>query len=415
MNRRAHAALLIGILLSGCKKAEPPEPPQMAPVKVEHATEATFGEWTELIGATQPLPGRAARITAPVEGHVLTILQDEKGRPIAEGQTVTPGQLIARLDDRVARAQRDKLLASLDELVELRKQADLAQQLANLEVDRLTKLNPSGSSAVSLPLISKFELDKAKLALQDAESRQRGVAAKEKTLRSELRALEIQLEYYQLRAPIAGILGPIQIVPGQTLAIGAAVADVTDLAELDLVAFAAPRAAQKLAVNQDAWYAGADATAAKNDPRGKVIFIAEQAQPDTGNLLVKVRFPNQDRRLRANQVTRAQVLTQPEKQRLTVPEAALMEDQEPPLVVVADNVKMQKNPETKKDEQVGEARKLVVHLGVRDRSRHVIEILGLEDPKTNKDVPVEGTLFIVEGGHGLQDGDLLKVDKQEKK
>jgi RND family efflux transporter MFP subunit len=419
MRRFTYAAVLgglaSGLLLSGCKRAEPPpEEAPLAPVKAERAAEAEFGEWTELIGATQPLPGRAARITAPVEGHVLTILQDENGRPIAEGQPVTKGQTIARLDDRVARAQRDKVLAALDELVELRKQADLAQQLASLEVDRLTKLNPPGANSVALPLVSKFELDKARLALLDAESRQRGVAAKEKTLRSELRGLEVQLDFYQLRAPIAGILGPIQIVPGQTLAIGGNVADVTDLAELDVTAFAAPRAAQKLRMGQDAWYATADALPDKDGPPGKVMFIAEQAQPDTGNVLVKVRFPNQKLQFRANRVARALVLTQPKKSRLTVPEAALMEDQDPPLVVVAEEVEVQKNKESGKGEQVGKARKLRAHLGVRDRSQHLVEILRLENPATQKDVPIEEALFIIEGGHGLEDGDRVKVEKHEK-
>ena len=43
--------------------------------------------------------------------------------------------------------------------------------------------------------------------------------------------------------PIKGVLGPIQVVPGQTLAVGATVAEVTDLTEIDVVAFAPPRLA----------------------------------------------------------------------------------------------------------------------------------------------------------------------------
>src|SRR6516165_1124972 len=109
MNRLARSVIVLaglgpGFLLSGCRRAEPPpEETPPAPVKVAQAAPVVFGEWTELIGATKPLPGHATRITAPVEGHVLSILQDENGRPLAEGQAVTKDQVIVRLDDRVAR------------------------------------------------------------------------------------------------------------------------------------------------------------------------------------------------------------------------------------------------------------------------------------------------------------------------
>ncbi len=418
MMRLARAAVLLGGLAcalpaSGCRQAAPPdEEVAIAPVKVEPAEETKFGEWTELIGATQPLPGRVARVTAPVEGHVLSILTDENGKAIAEGQRVAKSQVVVRLDDRVARAQRDRLLAMLDELGESHKQAELAYQLAVLDQDRLTKLIPGGAVDTSLQLVSRIELEKAKLAVQDAQSKQRGVNAKEKTLRAELQVLQLHLDFHNLRAPIVGVLGPIQAVPGQTLAVGAAVADVTDLSEIDVVAFAAPRAAQKLRQDQLAWFAGNDTGEVnKAGPAGKVVFIAEQAQPDTGNLLVKVRFTNQQLRLRANQVARVQVLTQPETKRFAIPESALLEDQDPPLVIVAADVKVEKKED--KEVRTGKARRLRAILGVRDRAHHDVEILRLEDPATKEAVPVPGTLFIVEGGHGLHDGDLLKFEEHK--
>jgi RND family efflux transporter MFP subunit len=384
----------------------------VAPVKTEPAEEAIFGEWTELIGATQPLPGNAARITAPVEGHVLSVLTDDEGRPLREGQTVAKGQVVVRLDDRVARAQRDKVLAMLDELTESRKQADLAYQLAALDVDRLTKLNPPGTVETSLPLVSKIELEKAKLAVQDTESKQRAVSAKEKTLKSELRVLDVQLEFYQLRAPIAGVLGAVQAVPGQTLAVGAAVADVTDLSAIDVVCYVPPRNASRLGLDQPAWFPGKEAGEPdRKGPEGKITFIAAQAQADTGNVLVKVRFP-QAGKLRSNQVARVLVLTQPERKRLAIPESALMEDQDPPLVVVATDVKTEKKEG--KDVLMGKARRLIAQLGVRHRAHHDVEILGLIDPAKKEPVPVAGAQFIVEGGHGLHDDDLLRIEAPAK-
>src|SRR6516225_2567929 len=93
------------LLLAGCRQAPPPEETPPAPVKAQGAVSATFGEWTELVGATQPLPDLIARITAPVEGHVVSVLTDENGKPVREGQRVEKNQLIVQLDERAVRAQ----------------------------------------------------------------------------------------------------------------------------------------------------------------------------------------------------------------------------------------------------------------------------------------------------------------------
>src|SRR5205814_1004228 len=44
-----------------------------APVKAAAPRLVFFGEWTDLFGAAQPVPGHLARITAPVEGRVLAL------------------------------------------------------------------------------------------------------------------------------------------------------------------------------------------------------------------------------------------------------------------------------------------------------------------------------------------------------
>src|SRR5437588_7958534 len=105
------ACLLCCLLLAGCGKTPPPaeEAPHPAPVKAQAAQRVTLEEWTELLGTTQPLPRHAARITAAVEGRVLSVLGDAKGPPVREGQQVAAGQVIVQLDDTVQRANRDRL------------------------------------------------------------------------------------------------------------------------------------------------------------------------------------------------------------------------------------------------------------------------------------------------------------------
>jgi membrane fusion protein, multidrug efflux system len=420
-HRACRAIFLCGqfLLLSfviGCNRTPTPtveEETPSAPVVAVAPQIVILGEKTELVGSTLPLPNQAARITALVEGRVLWVLGDGENPALVEGQRVPKGQVIVQLDDRAAQAKLQKLLAQRDEMDEQKKQAELAEKLALLDVDRLEKLRPQGMPDDALPLVSRIELEKARIALQDAQSKQKGVAAKQRGAQAEAQSVALELEYHKLRAPIAGVLGTVQAAPGQTLAIGAAVADVINLDEIDVLCAVPPRFAARLALDQPAFIA----TQNHHELTGKVAFIAVQAQPETGNFFVKARFPNREAKLRANGVVRVHVLTQPESKRLTIPEAALYEDQVPPTVIVADDVEIKKNAEGK-EEKFAKARKLHAVIGVRDREHRVVEIIRLEDPEKKERVAAENQLFVIEGGHGLHNDDVLRLEEphgEEKK
>src|SRR5205823_346853 len=123
-------------------------------------------------GTTQPLPGKVGQVSAAVEGHVLTVLENEDGKPIAEGDRVSAGEVLVQLDSRVPSANRDKLAANLAEMGEQKKQAQFSVDLADIEVKRLEELTRgSTTSGNPLPLVSRIELEKARITLKDAESR----------------------------------------------------------------------------------------------------------------------------------------------------------------------------------------------------------------------------------------------------
>jgi RND family efflux transporter MFP subunit len=365
---------------------------------------ARLGEWTELLGTTQPLPDRMARVSASVEGHVVSLLEGKNG--LAEGQRVAAGQVIARLDDRVPRANRAKLAAQIDELIEQKSQTGYAVEAATVEVKRLDEFRQGSLGGV--PIVSRHEMDKARIALQDARSKQRAVAAKEAVLRAELKSLDAQLDFYTLRTPIAGTLGLLQAVAGQTLAPGASVAEVIDLDEVDALCFAPPHVARRLVVGQSARLAD------EAKGVGKVVFISVQAQAETGNVAVKVRFPNKDLALRANSVVRVLVQTHAEKDRLVIPEAALMEDQQPPAIMVVRDLVTREHEG--KPEKIGKALKLNARIGVRDREHRQVEVLGVEvaDKKNEKEkFTLKDLLVVTDGGHGLHDGDAVKLEEEE--
>src|SRR4051794_14780557 len=78
----AGAFLLGNLLWGGTNQPPPDEVPPSAPVKWEAARWLFVEGWTEAIGTTLPLPHLAARVTAPTEGRVVSLLQGADGKPI---------------------------------------------------------------------------------------------------------------------------------------------------------------------------------------------------------------------------------------------------------------------------------------------------------------------------------------------
>lgn len=423
--RKILGFLAIMLLLPcGCTKEEEaaPEEEHAAPVKWEAAEKADLEEWTELLGITQPLPNHVAHVSAPLGGFVLSVLPGDHGKAVVEGQHVEKGQIIVHLDDRVLRANREKLLVSDPELQEQIKQAGHAMELARLEVERLERL--LSSSGTSVMLVTSVEMNKARLALKDAESKHKGVKAKEEVARAEVKALDEQLNLYTLRAPIAGQLGMVHAYPGQTLTTGASVAEVIDLDEIDVLCFVPSSTVGRLKLDQVVRIEEKEEaiTDAVKLEQGRIVFIADQAQAETGTIAVKARFANKHRKLRGNTLVRVQVLTEKKSGCITLPEAALLEDQEEPAVLVVETEKKKdkegnvlKDKEGKEEEE-HHVHKLIVKLGLRDHETHRVEILELFEVKEEKKKPVpleHDTLFVVEGGHGLEDDDLVELKKEE--
>ncbi len=421
---RRRCLLLSGLLVlagaaAGCQRggaATAEEKALPAPVKWEGMRQMVLEEWTELVGSTEPLPDHAARVTAPVEGRVLSVLQGAAGKPVAEGQPVQAGDILVRLDDTTLRVQREKAESARKVLKAENEAADFAIKQAALEVRRLDELKrQQNNSGDRLQLVSAVDVEKAALALQAAQAHARAGQTKLQAADEELASLDRQLGLYTLTAPRKGRLGRLQVVVGQTLAIGAAVADVVDVEEeIDIVCFVGASDVRRLQVGQPAHVGALEKdprTQTGPDAEGKVVFIADQAEAETGHFAIKVRFPNRDLKLRANTVVRIRVLTRPGRACWAVPEAALIEDQDPPSMIVVEDVAT-KNIDGK-DQETGTARRVQAVLGVRDRLLKQVEVVRLSDPEKKWRGNMENALVVIEKGQGVQTGDAVRLEVEE--
>ena len=109
-------------------------------------------------------------------------------------------------------------------------------------------------------------------------------------------------------------LAELMIERNPAEAIKRAAQDAPAIGPVDTVLRNSAADARKLQLGQLARIGGFEkdsATEASADPEGKVVYIADQAEVETGSFAVKVRFPNRDLKLRANAVARVRILTKP--------------------------------------------------------------------------------------------------------
>jgi membrane fusion protein, multidrug efflux system len=410
-------AYVLIVCAVGCGKPAAPTEEKAPPatVKWEGPVRGALEEWTELFGTTVPVADRVARVTAPVEGRVQAVFSDSGSKPITEGQRVEKGTVLVQLDPTVVQASLAKAEAAQEVLKEEQQQAKYAVELATADVDRLRQLQANeDKGSGGRALVSPADKLKADVALKDAVSKQAAAAGRLAAGVKDQESLRAQLKLHTLTAPIAGRVGRLLVVRGQTLSVGTPVADVIDLDDqIDVLCFVPPSLVGKLKLGQVALSGGFDGPKESVEAEGEIVFIADQAEPETGNFAAKVRFSNKEAHLRANRVMRIRVLTGPGMECLNIKESAIQEDDEQATVVIVTDVKTGTNADGK-EEATGIARRMKVVLGMRDRTLHQVEILRLDDPEKDPAKrwtgEVKDALFVVEGGQGLQTGDSVKLE-----
>jgi RND family efflux transporter MFP subunit len=271
------------------------------------------------------LPGtlEAARqvgILAQVGGSLLK-------QHVQEGDAVRAGQVLFSLDARPAQARSAQSQAALTGA-----RAETAE--AEKKLERLQPLMDSG-------YISRQEYDDALVAYESARARA-GTAG------AELEAARLDVQYAQIRSPIDGRVGRINVRPGTLVqAGGEALTTILApgaldarawLAESDWAAVNAARAAGKVTADI---YPDTLAHAGRDTPlaRGELVFVDAQIDPATGSVPIKVRLGGQPPALLSGQGVRLRLLLGIVPDSKVLPEAALQHGQDGTYVyVVRDGV-----------------------------------------------------------------------------
>jgi RND family efflux transporter MFP subunit len=277
----------------GCKRSGGDEESLKKPaVKVATVGEARIAPRVTVAGVLAPLPGKDVKVGALVPGRVDRVF-------VAEGDAVKSGQALAHVEAEPLRQNVSQAQAQ-------REHASAELQNAKTKLERAERLYRDGIAA-------KQEVDDARAAVVAAES---GL----KSAQATGGIAGVQLERATLRAPIDGVVAAILVPAGQPVdGNGTPVIEVADTKVLDLRAPVSAARVGDVSVGQRAELdvEGVGTVA------GAVEAIAPLVDPTTNTVVVRIRVPNDDGRLRGGMFARGAILGAPHPG-LAVPRAALL-------------------------------------------------------------------------------------------
>ena len=225
------------------------------PVSVEVAARAPVTRVLAVNGRIAAV--RSVMVRTRVGGSVVAL-------PVAEGDTVEAGQVLAQIDAQAQSAAVRQAMAALDAAV-------IARDEARETYDRALALGGN---------IARSVLDTRVRALQSAE---RDVAR----LTAVLEQAQVALRDHTIRAPIDGTILVLDAEIGQIADQAKPLLTLADMSDLIVEADVDEAYATQIAVGQSAVLR----LAGETDPRdGEVDFVSRQVDAATGGLAVRIGF-----------------------------------------------------------------------------------------------------------------------------
>ncbi len=267
----------LAALAPGCQnaKSSKADAPSAIPVKVELVRLTTVSDTTEYVGTLKSR--QSTTVNPEVEGKVTEIFV-HSGDRIARG---TPLMQIDPLKQQaVLRSQEFARAAVLANL-----------QYAKQQQERMSKLYADG-------IVSKQDLDQAQTAYDNAK-------AQLASLDAQVREQQVQLHYYLVHAPTAGIVGDIPVRVGDRVTTSTLLTTIDKPGDLEAYIDVPVERAPELRLNLPVQITDA---AGNVLAEGHLDFISPEVDNQTQSILVKSWIRNPQDRLRTSQFIRARIV-----------------------------------------------------------------------------------------------------------
>jgi multidrug efflux system membrane fusion protein len=292
--------------------------PPAVPVTVAVLENREIRSWQEFSGRLEAID--RVQIRSRVAGAI-------QGVHFREGALVKAGDLLFTIDPepfKTAVTQAEGQLAS----------ARARLQLASTEFERGQKLSAGNS-------ISKSELDQRGNALAEAQ-------AAVTTAEAALHAAQLELDYTNVRAPVSGRVGKVEMTVGNLVAAGSTSPALTTLVSVDPIYAAfnvseetVAKALAELPVSEDALPPIEDIPVEmgtlvdQGTPiKGKLQLISNEVELASGTVAVRAVFDNPGGRLMPGQFVRVRLGQAQAANKILVSERAIGTDQDKKFVFV---------------------------------------------------------------------------------
>ncbi|MDQ1255550.1 MAG: Efflux transporter periplasmic adaptor subunit [Candidatus Hydrogenedentes bacterium] len=326
------------LALAACKESKGGPPPVLpVPVKVDSATVQSMPVQLTTIGTVEPC--QTIAVKAQVSGEITKVW-------FKEGDMVKQDDVLFTIDPRpyeVALEQAEANLAKSKAQLEQARATlarDKAQaENARLELERDTPLLPQGT-------ISKEEFDATRTSSDAAQATVQADEAAVKSSSEAIRAAEatiadakLRLEYCTIRSPIEGRTGSLLIHQGNIVKANdtGAMVVINQIAPI-YVSFALPEqdlAEVKARMAEAPLAVLATIPPDKTNPvSGTLTFIDNEVSGNSGTILMKGLFDNEDGRLWPGQFVEVALQVSVVSQATVVPERAVQTGQQGQYVYV---------------------------------------------------------------------------------
>lgn len=305
---------------ASAETASAPAEAPAVPVTVAVVGGRSVTSWEEFSGRLEAVD--RVQVRSRVAGAIQSV-------QFREGTLVNAGDLLFLIDPapyQSAVAQAEGQVASAEARVEL----------ARLELDRGRKLSENRT-------ISQSDLDQRTNAFVDAQANLRSAQAA-------LQSAQLELSYTEVRAPVTGRVGKVEITVGNLVAAGSASPPLTTLVSVDPI-YASFNASEQLVSRALAQLPSEGGTpqidqipveigtlADEGTPiKGKLQLIDNQVDAATGTIGVRAVFDNPGGRLIPGQFVRIRMGEPKPESKILISDRAVGTDQDKKFVFVVDD------------------------------------------------------------------------------
>jgi RND family efflux transporter MFP subunit len=259
----------------GSARGAQPQGPSGIPVKVETAKLISVNDTTEYVAT---LKSRDTAVIMPqVEGVITDIY-------VHSGSRVSAGTPLMQIDP----AKQQATLKTQEDTVKA-KQAELIWD--QQEYDR-------NSGLYEAKVVSKQALDQSKAALEQAK-------AQLQALEAQVRQEAVQLHYYRVTAPSAGIVGDIPVRVGDRVTTTTPLTTVDKPGSLEAYVYVPIERSSQLKPNLPVQILDQSGTVIAES---RINFISPQVDSTTQTVLVKAPIANSNDKLRNAQFIHARIV-----------------------------------------------------------------------------------------------------------